>query len=93
MYSDDDSEIDCIPMVYNFCSTGTIRKPNGECVEYDDCSNECNGEDGKTLNGVGLCACDKVRSIDDICNRECRVNCIKTYLVDSYTLEIFDPVS
>ena len=89
-YQEDDSTIDCIPIVFPYCSENQIRDPFGNCKEENDCEDDCNGGEGTRMPGVGLCECKDVKSIDDICNKSCRDNSLKTYFRNGQ-FEVYDP--
>ncbi|CAG9336329.1 unnamed protein product [Blepharisma stoltei] len=85
--SQGDSDIDCFNIVYDYCGESGIRDSYGNCVSTSSCSSECNGGSGKRMSGVGLCECDGTTTIDDICNKNCRENSLKTtYSNGAYTV-------
>jgi hypothetical protein len=71
-YREADSEEDCFPIVYPRCNLGYDWDVNGDCAADDDCEAECAGLSGVKISGVGLCQCDAVGLVDDICDSACR---------------------
>lgn len=93
-YTEESSDVDCIPQVFDFCPEGTVRKPDGGCAEQNDCSDECFGGSGSRALGNGLCICDEIQSIDNVCNKACRESSFETvfkgdgiYVIDPVTQE------
>jgi hypothetical protein len=72
LISDQDGTEDCFKKVYVFQPKGQVRDPSGSPKDPNDCKDECDGGKGKRMNGVGICECEEVKSIDDICNKACR---------------------
>ena len=64
--------MDCFPKVFTMCTPDQIRGPNGDCKGSNDCVNECGEAGGSVLAGVGVCQCNNVRNLDDVCNKGCR---------------------
>lgn len=81
--ADQDGVIDCFPKVYDFADKGLVRDPSGVPKDPADCSAECDGGSGTRLDGVGICQCTTVKSIDEYCNKDCRDNSDKFNIVDS----------
>ena len=72
--SDQDGTEDCFPIVYPFLPDGMVRAPNGETKSINDCSKECQNSSGSRIPGPNICQCDNVKSLDDICNKNCRTS-------------------
>ncbi|OMJ93310.1 hypothetical protein SteCoe_3776 [Stentor coeruleus] len=81
--ADQDGVIDCFPKVYDFADKGLVRDPSGLPKDPADCSAECDGGSGTRLDGVGICQCTTVKSLDEYCNKECRDNSDKFSIVGS----------
>lgn len=89
--SDEDSSQDCVPTVVPICSTGYIRSHDGSCVLESDCTNACNGGEGKRNPDLGVCICYSTPSIDDVCDSECRATTPSVELDSSGMMIVNDP--
>ena len=73
---EDDSKYDCRPILLNSCDSGYLRNTYGKCVKENDCTKECKGGTGKITPGIGICECDSIKDVDEVCDYTFRKNTI-----------------
>lgn len=79
---DVDGDIDCQPIVYDRCGSNNQRTVTGSCVsEEEECRNTCAKGSGTFQPRLGLCDCDEVKDLDDICDENCR-NIVEKVQID-----------
>lgn len=93
--SDSDGVYDCQPIVYPRCIAPQKRDSSGNCVAPDSfCASKCASSGGILSTTTGLCACNQVVHLEDVCNSKCRNS---TVIVScdpaSDSLLIDDPVT
>jgi hypothetical protein len=88
--TDEDSDADCYPQIFPRCAKEEYRAPDGSCKTRKDCSDECDGGNGYRMEGIGLCRCDKTRSVDEICNKACREESPKVTVRSDGNLDVTD---
>jgi hypothetical protein len=85
----EDSADDCQAIVYQRCQQGYTFDSAGNCVASDgtDCHLQC--DYGGTLSVVlGLCECNRMPTLDQVCNRNCRDDApIISYFNGSYVID------
>jgi hypothetical protein len=87
-----DGVYDCQPIVYDRCANGLSRSSDGDCVDPDSfCVDEC-GDTGGTFLESGVCECNGLETLDEICDEDCRAASLKTRCIDG-KLETYDPVT
>nr|CCA16646.1 conserved hypothetical protein [Albugo laibachii Nc14] len=94
--SDQDSDIDCQPIVYDRCAASQIRADNGSCVSSAkiDCSAVCPEGKGVFLESAGLCECKQQVLVDDVCDAKCRQETVRLHVnATTSQLQLFDPMS
>ena len=69
---DENSKVDCQPIIYPRCAQKESRSVQGECTSADDCSLACNGAKGIRSPTLGICQCENIQKVDHVCNRGCR---------------------
>jgi hypothetical protein len=74
---DSDSTDDCEPQIFPRCDNKQVLDVSGFCVDLDQCDTACDGGPGTRSPELGICACQKVDEIDDVCNKSCRDDSIK----------------
>lgn len=89
--TDDDSEVDCFPIVYEFCSQNQVRKADGTCSLSTDCLTECEGE-GTRMLGNGICECKNTKTVDNVCNKNCR-DLSPSVTMTKTTIDVFDKIT
>ncbi|CCI46527.1 unnamed protein product [Albugo candida] len=92
--SDQDSDIDCQPIVYDRCTTSQIRADNGSCVDISmtDCSRVCPKGSGVLLQSAGVCQCEQQSVLDDICDAQCRRESVRLAVnATTKQLQLYDP--
>ncbi|CAK9096936.1 Putative uncharacterized protein MYH16 (Myosin heavy chain 16 pseudogene) (myosin heavy polypeptide 5) [Durusdinium trenchii] len=74
--NDDDGVEDCQPITFPRCGPTQVLASDGECVtEQDRCALECGqNETGRIDAALGICDCDDVLPIEEICDVNCRAN-------------------
>jgi hypothetical protein len=77
--SEEDGVQPCQPLVYDFCSSGQLRAADGSCVvltngSVSQCSAACGGGNstGSVHPRTGMCQCDGIKPLEDVCNAGCR---------------------
>jgi len=76
---DEDGDSDCQPRTYSRCGLGEILNANGFCVtEAEFCRRECeflgDGSGGKLSLALGVCDCNGVLPLEQVCDARCRNN-------------------
>jgi hypothetical protein len=71
-----DGDTDCQPGVFSRCAEGEYRNANsGKCDSgANDCVAECGESGGTFLTSVGVCECNDVPTLDDVCDAQCRAS-------------------
>jgi hypothetical protein len=85
---DDNGITDCQPLVYQRCSSNQFRNTEGVCVDINDCSQACDGGSGVRSASTGMCQCDSVKPLDNLCNRQCRLALPTATLYDETTMTV-----
>lgn len=95
--SNEDSSIDCQPIVFDRCSSTQVRKMDGSCVSTSyDCASECKyGGGSGTINwNTGICECAQLQDADTVCDETCRATQLQVhYDPTAQSLMMYDPVS
>jgi len=68
----DDGYTDCMRKVYDPCPEGQVRDANAKCRPINDCREECNGGPGEIDFSFGICQCEEITKVDQLCNEKCR---------------------
>lgn len=75
--TDADGMYDCQPIVYPRCSSPQQRDSTGNCVNPDSyCASICGFGGGVLSPTTGLCACNEVVHLDDVCTSNCRASAV-----------------
>eukprot|EP00916_Digyalum_oweni_P001663 GHVL01003165.1.p1 GENE.GHVL01003165.1~~GHVL01003165.1.p1 ORF type:complete len:2482 (-),score=594.12 GHVL01003165.1:550-7173(-) len=89
---EEDSIIDCQPVVRDRCSNEEYREAGGRCTDPTDCAAACDGGPGKFMFSLGLCQCQKIVNPLIVCDEACRAKQIKA-TVSANGLVINDPAT
>jgi hypothetical protein len=89
--ADGDSELDCEPVIFPRCPTKQILDAAGYCTDLDDCSKACADSPGQRSTSLGICACQKVDDVDDVCDRTCRSESVTVQVTMSGEIVMTDP--
>ena len=87
-----DADTNCIPIVYDICPTDKIRGAEGGCISRTECP-ICPNKGGKRDPGIGICRCDSVQDVEEICDSECRNSALQVALNIKLNYDVTDPVS
>lgn len=88
---------DCARKTFDDCDLGggdatkKPRSPDGECVAGDECKDACPDGKGKRSATLGVCACDNIKPVDEICNASCRRNAPTMTRISQTKLSIKGP--
>ena len=88
----DDADSNCIPIVYDACPDNTIRGPEGNCISTTNCP-KCPNNKGRRDPGVGICRCETVQDVEEICDLDCRSVALKVTLTVKLNYLVLDPVT
>ena len=89
----DDGYADCEKKIYENCDEEIeARDSNGDCRYKYDCREACDGGVG-TVQFNGICQCQNIKTVDEICPHECQTQLPLTYFTSNGTIEIYNPVS
>lgn len=70
-----DSTESCIEIVYSRCGAGETHDANGNCVSSSSSSCNTNCAAGGTFMPIyGLCECNELQDVTEVCNADCRAN-------------------
>jgi hypothetical protein len=69
--SEADGDVDCQPMQFEWCAAGQRRAASGVCLDVD-CGAECGSGSGSWNAAMGLCMCDGLAPLADVCDAACR---------------------
>jgi len=86
----DDSNADCEPIVYPTCGFNQVYDHDANCVDKDDCRKQCRGAKGKYSEQFGVCLCDEVKDLEQVCNETCRASALKTEITPTY-IRVYNP--
>lgn len=89
----DDGLADCTPKIYSTCESNEIRDSNGDCRAEDDCSLECDGGAGEFQRGFGVCQCNAIVKLEQICTKECQAGLLVKTFSDNNKIIIIDPLT
>ena len=91
-----DSPYDCEAEVRQVCPPGHDVDAVGDCVgnpaEYD-CAQQCRNGGGKLIQGTGMCQCDQINDVDEVCDEACQSTTPRAYLSKTGKLVLSDPVT
>ncbi|OEH77833.1 hypothetical protein cyc_01966 [Cyclospora cayetanensis] len=72
-FSHEDSEEPCLPKEYPECGGGAIRTHTGQCQSTNQfCQNFCGPKGGSYIPKSGLCSCNFLPAVTDVCDENCR---------------------
>ena len=89
----DDGFADCSLIIYPTCANDEVRDSEGQCRKTTDCSLECDGGTGEVQVGFGICQCDAIVKVEDLCTIECREQLVQKTFSDSNQIILTDPVT
>ena len=90
--SDSNGSGDCTEKIYERCEPGQVRDEFGNCKSDNDCEDTCGGS-GKRSQGIGLCECDEVEEVNEVCDQSCRNSVPQVTFGANAGFKIYDPVS
>ena len=91
--STNDGPFDCQPIVYSRCVAPLIRKQDGSCGTSSDCRAVCDKNGGTLSPSTGVCLCNNVTSLNQICDANCRNNAVNVTCTSDGNLNVYDPVA
>eukprot|EP00762_Andalucia_godoyi_P006917 ANDGO_08315.mRNA.1 Reticulocyte-binding protein 2 homolog a len=93
--SQEDSSIDCQPIVFDRCTSLQARTHTGSCVaDTYSCSKECVSGGGRINPNTGACECSELQDEDTVCDEACRAKQRLVYYDQSMKMLVQkDPVS
>ena len=57
-----------------------MRDADGQCRDPTDCSAQCDGGEGEVQVGFGICQCNDLVKVEEICKQDCQEKLItKTF--------------
>lgn len=69
----------------------------GKCISTGNyaqtCQEQCGADGGTLVQGTGVCQCNKIQVVDQVCDDNCRAKRIKVVLNSDGTVSMYDPVS
>ena len=86
----EDGYSDCEKYIYEVCDKETQeRDSNGKCRDLNDCAEACDGGKG-TVQFNGICQCQDIKTVDEICPVECVKALPEVYFTSNGTIEILN---
>jgi len=92
-----DSNEDCEQIVKTVCDSDTKVDLTGNCLtadeEAEECKRQCPGSTGSFVEGTGLCQCNSITDVDEVCDSTCQGLMPKTTLQPDGKLKVIDPIT
>lgn len=92
-----DSNEDCEQIVKTVCDSDTKVDLTGNCLtpeeEAAECKRQCPGSTGSFVEGTGLCQCDSITDIAEVCDATCQGLMPKTTLQPDGKMKVVDPIT
>eukprot|EP00606_Chrysophyceae_sp_TOSAG23-5_P001356 GSChrysophyteH2.ASY1.ANO1.1387.1 assembled CDS len=90
--SENDGAFDCQPVVYSRCGSDETRNSAGKCVDTATyCYTSCGGSGGTVSSSTGICECNIVTPLEQICNQACRDAAPVVSCTPSGDISVYDP--
>ena len=89
--SEEDGSVDCQPIVYDRCAVDQTRNSLGDCVDtYSACDTFCGANGGEVSSTTGLCICNTITPLAEVCDSSCRATASKVECYSTTTLLVTD---